>query len=150
MIITQEISLENFEFWSGGKDSADKLTHQDFETIEAMLEDLYPDGMSDTMVNDFFWFEFDTIAQWLGYENEEDFDRKRDPDYVDPDERKESIRERVIDAVVDEIPDVYEDDLDDWLDDNWDEDSNDDEAVTELIGYVRDLYNENEDSEDDD
>lgn len=35
--------------------------------IEEILEDLYPDGMDETAVNDLFWFDNDTIAEWLGY-----------------------------------------------------------------------------------
>ena len=42
--------------------------------------------MTDTQVNDYFWFSFDDIAQYLGYKDEEDFDRKRDPNYIDDDD----------------------------------------------------------------
>lgn len=86
MKVISEISLRDFEFWSGGADRAEKCTEDDFDSIEEMFEELYPEGMADTEINDFFWFNFDTIAQHLGYEDEEDFDRKRDPDYIDDDE----------------------------------------------------------------
>lgn len=67
-----EDSLSNFEFWSGAKRGADLLTTEQFDTVESMMEDAEPgDGWSDTAINDFFWFEFDTIAQWLGYADEE-------------------------------------------------------------------------------
>lgn len=36
------------------------------------MEELYPDGMEEIEVNDFFWFAGDTIAQALGYEDEDD------------------------------------------------------------------------------
>lgn len=86
MKIWEEKSLKDFEFWSGAKDSAALLTDEDFDQIEAEFESLYPDGMEDTQINDWFWFEFDTIAQMLGYESEEDMERKRDPYYVDDDD----------------------------------------------------------------
>ena len=35
---------------------------------------LYPDGMTDTQVNDLFWFEEDFIAQILGYRNWEELE----------------------------------------------------------------------------
>jgi hypothetical protein len=70
-----EESLTNFDFWSGGKDRADKLTYAELETIEAILEDLYPDGMDMTQINDLFWFEFKTIAEWLGLTEDEILDR---------------------------------------------------------------------------
>ena len=72
MKLHKEESLSNFEFWSGAKDTAKYLTDGEFATIESMLEDIYPDGMSETQLNDFFWFESDTIAEWLGYSDFEE------------------------------------------------------------------------------
>lgn len=67
-----EDSLSNFQFWSGGKDRADLLTSEQLDTVEQMMEEIEPaDGWSDTAINDFFWFEFDTICEWLGYADEE-------------------------------------------------------------------------------
>ena len=67
MKIYQEMSLQNFEFWSGARWTAEKLTPEELDTIEEMLEDIYPEGMDETTINDIFWFEEDTIAEWLGY-----------------------------------------------------------------------------------
>lgn len=72
MKIYTEQSLKDFEFWSGARDRAKYLTDDQFDTIEAILEDVYPDGMTDTEINDFFWFEEDTIADWLGYNSFEE------------------------------------------------------------------------------
>ena len=72
MTIIKEERLENFEFWSGARYLAENLTSEEFDTIEELLEELYPDGMEEIEVNDFFWFEGDTIAQALGYEDEDD------------------------------------------------------------------------------
>ncbi len=72
MIITQETSLENFEFWGGAKDLADNLTHKELELVESCLEDAYPEGMTDAALNDIFAYEGDMIAEWIGYEKEED------------------------------------------------------------------------------
>lgn len=67
-----EDSLSNFHFWSGAEDRAAMLTDDQFEVVEQNMEECAPaDGWSDTAINDFFWFEFDTIAQWLGYKDEE-------------------------------------------------------------------------------
>ena len=71
MKIYSETSLNNFEFWSGAKDTIKYLTESELDTIESYLEELYPEGMTDTELNDFMWFEDDTIAEWLGYN---DFD----------------------------------------------------------------------------
>lgn len=76
MKIYKEESLRNFEFWSGGYDTAKYLTADELDEIEAMLEEMYPEGMSETAINDLFWFEADTIAEWLGYTDfEEIMDR---------------------------------------------------------------------------
>lgn len=67
MKVYSETSLQNFGFWSGARDTANELTGQELDTIEAELEALYPDGMEDTAINDIFWFEEDWIAEMLGY-----------------------------------------------------------------------------------
>lgn len=66
MRIYTEQSLANFEFWSGAKSNADMLSVEQLEQVEAMLEDCYPDGVDETTVNDLFWFEFETVLDWLG------------------------------------------------------------------------------------
>jgi Na+-transporting NADH:ubiquinone oxidoreductase subunit NqrF len=75
MKLYKEESLSRFEFWSGAKDRAEKLTDQEFDQIESMLNELYPDGMDETQLNDFFWFDFETIAEWLGTTEEEILER---------------------------------------------------------------------------
>lgn len=40
--------------------------------LENMLEDCYPEGMSETELNDFIWFEEDTWRDWLDMEEEEE------------------------------------------------------------------------------
>ena len=72
MKIYSEKSLKDFEFWSGAKDTVKYLTEDEINQIENILEDCFPEGMSDTEINDFFWFEDDTIAEWLGYSSFED------------------------------------------------------------------------------
>ena len=72
MKVYAETSLTDFEFWSGAKDTVKYLTDEELEQIETILEELYPDGIDETTVNDIFWFEDDTIAEWLGYNNFEE------------------------------------------------------------------------------
>jgi hypothetical protein len=68
MKIYSESSLGGFDFWSGAKDNAEKLTVKELDQIESILEDIYPDGMTDTEVNDLFWFDFETVVDWIGKE----------------------------------------------------------------------------------
>ena len=72
MKIYSEKSLRNFEFWSGAKENANELTGAQLDEVETILEDLYPEGMDETQINDLFWFEFDTIKEWLNITDEEE------------------------------------------------------------------------------
>lgn len=84
MKIYKEQRLADFEFWSGGYDRAKHLTEEDFDLIEPHLEEIAPEeGYSDTHINDLFWFDFDFIAQILGYEDEEDFFKNLEQDEDD-------------------------------------------------------------------
>lgn len=80
MKIYEEKSLKDFEFWSGAKDRVKYLTDDELDQIEAILEDSYPEGMSETEINDFFWFEEDTIADWLGYADFEELMHRDEED----------------------------------------------------------------------
>lgn len=64
-----ESSLERFEAWSGGKDTLDVLIKKgDCEQLESIMEDMWSEKIpTETDINDFLWFERDTIAEWLGY-----------------------------------------------------------------------------------
>ena len=72
MKVYSEINLRDFEFWSRAKDNAETLTSEQLDIVESILEDAYPDGMDETKINDFFWFDFDTIREWLGIEEEDE------------------------------------------------------------------------------
>lgn len=74
MIITQEISLKDFEFWGNAIENAKKLTDEELEQVDNILsgqEELW----NATELNDLFWFQFATVCDWLGldydYENDE-------------------------------------------------------------------------------
>ena len=69
MKITTDQSLSNFNFWSDAKENAEELTFSQLNEVECILEDLYPDGIDETHLNDIFRFDFDTIKEWLGINN---------------------------------------------------------------------------------
>ena len=66
MKVISDISLKNFEFWSGGKDTAEDLTDEQFDRIECELENEYPDGITDSELNDLFWFDREYIYKVAG------------------------------------------------------------------------------------
>ena len=71
MKITSEMSLKNFKAWSGAKDTLNKLIELDkCNDLEFILDDLYPNGLTDTQLNDILWFENEWIYETLGIEEE--------------------------------------------------------------------------------
>lgn len=78
MKIYTEKNLRDFEFWSGAKDIVKYLTPCELDQIESILKKCYPEGMDETAINDLFWFEEDTIAEWLGYNSFEDIIKEQD------------------------------------------------------------------------
>ena len=68
MTIKTEQSLRNFEFWCSARTNAGLLTDEELDRIEAELEDLYPDGMTDTEINDLFGFDFEYVCELIGLE----------------------------------------------------------------------------------
>lgn len=69
--VLKVVSPETFEFWSGGKDTVEELTFDELATVFDMFFECWDGYPTETDVNDFFWFERDTIADWLGFN---DFD----------------------------------------------------------------------------
>ena len=69
MEVYKEMNLRDFEFWSGAKSNAETLTDEQLDMVESILEDAFPDGLDETQINDIFWFDFDTISEWLGIED---------------------------------------------------------------------------------
>lgn len=88
MKIYSETSLSNFEFWSGAKDNALKLTIEQLDEVESILEDMYPDGVDETTINDLFWFDFDEVCDLLGISDDEEEDEDEDDDTFGHDEEE--------------------------------------------------------------
>ena len=72
MLVQYEINEYNIfnELWSGGRDTLDNLTVNEVAQILDMIDTGEPKDL--TELNDFFWFERDLIAEWLGYSNYEE------------------------------------------------------------------------------
>lgn len=77
MVIKTEISLKDFEFWSGAKSNAELLTPDELDLIDEYLQDISNEPLSKTEVNDFMWFETETIADWLEYSSWEELFNER-------------------------------------------------------------------------
>jgi hypothetical protein len=71
MNISKELTLTNFDFWSGAKDHS--FTYTELNEIESQLEELYPDGCEETHINDLFWFEEEFLCECIGVDFNEDY-----------------------------------------------------------------------------
>lgn len=72
MKISYELELANFNAWSGATNTLNKLIELDkTEELEEILNDLYPEGLTETELNDLLWFEPEWIFETLGIEEEE-------------------------------------------------------------------------------
>lgn len=73
MIVYREVEGKgDFEFWSGAVDTVDKLSDEEFDEVLNLLDEANPEGMSETELNDFFWFETETISSWIGRNIDDD------------------------------------------------------------------------------
>ena len=71
MTITYELDLNSFEAWSGAKETLERIQCEGkCAELENILEELYPDGMTETELNDLLWFEPETVYEWLGIRSE--------------------------------------------------------------------------------
>ena len=134
MIVRCEISLENFEAWSGGKDTLDCLSHSDCERLETNLEELYPDGMTDTELNDFLWFERDQIAELLGY---------RDTDAMFNGD-SDSWEEHYNNILQEEFPNEDEDLIAEFVSDEVCDNTSDDDVIKDFKNWLKDRKNNEE------
>ena len=77
MTITYELDLNSFEAWSGAKDTLDRIQREGKCTeLENVLEELYPDGMTETELNDLLWFDSESVYEWLGIRSEEQIEKE--------------------------------------------------------------------------
>ena len=77
MTITYELDLNSFEAWSGAKDTLDRIQREGkCSLLEQILEDIYPDGMTETELNDLLWFDSESVYEWLGIRSEEQIEKE--------------------------------------------------------------------------
>ena len=73
MTITIEKKLRDFDFWSGAADNAAKLTCNELDMLEILLEEenMDIDPWTETEINDLMWFDFENVCARLGLDYEE-------------------------------------------------------------------------------
>ena len=77
-IDTKDELLE-LDLAQGAVDTIEELTDSEVETILSMVEcGDNEEDITDSYISDFFWFERDLIAEWLGYDSFEDIMNRED------------------------------------------------------------------------
>lgn len=73
MKIYRELDLTRFEPWSGAVDTYNTICNAGkLDDLEFLLEELYPDGIEETQLNDLLWFESEWLLESLGISEEEE------------------------------------------------------------------------------
>ena len=73
MKIISEISLRDFESWSGATETKNIIIQAGKEEeFEELIEELFPNGVSATELNDCLWFDQEYVLNTLGIDNSED------------------------------------------------------------------------------
>ena len=83
-MLTSDFST--YKPWSGAIDTYSRIEDEGkLDELEAILEDMYPNGISVTALNDLLWMEKDCVFNWLGIRDDEDED----------DELNESFKKKI-------------------------------------------------------
>ena len=70
-VTNNNLSLRNFDAWAGARDTKDLIIgNNKVDEFDFLIEELYPDGLTETKLNDILWFEEDWICETLGIDNE--------------------------------------------------------------------------------
>jgi hypothetical protein len=67
----ENMRLADFDAWQGAKDTKETILNEHKgEEFDSLIEELYPDGLSETQLNDILWFESDWLYENLGISEE--------------------------------------------------------------------------------
>ena len=109
MTITYELDLNSFEAWSGAKETLERIQREGkCAELENVLEELYPDGMTETELNDLLWFDSESVYEWLGIRSEEQIEKEIE-------EAEEELEEKLSDLEFDLDDDLTEEERKDII-----------------------------------
>lgn len=125
MIITQDINLNDFEFWGPASSNVTALTADQLDELTDLMADEYPDGLTATQLNDIFAYSFEDILAMLDLEY-----------FQDELVTSSDIEELSSEELCDEFASEYEDEL--WSRCNVDFDADDFDTYPDLETYMVD------------
>jgi hypothetical protein len=72
MKINKKLGLREFKTWSGATETKEVIIEEGKEEeFEELIEELYPNGINETQLNDLLWFEEEWLFESLGIDPEE-------------------------------------------------------------------------------
>lgn len=91
MIITTEINPHDFKFWSGAAEWFAKIPASKWDEFDSFIEEVFPEGCTDTELNDLLWFEPEFVFNSIGLDidgNPIDEDDNSDDDEDDSEDEE--------------------------------------------------------------
>ena len=109
MTITYELDLNSLQAWSGAKETLERIQREGkCGLLEQILEDTYPDGMTETELNDLLWFDSESVYEWLGIRSEAQIEKEIE-------EAEEELEEKLSDLEFDLDDDLTEEERKDII-----------------------------------
>ena len=69
----ENATLVNFNAWSGAVETKERIINEGkAEQFDSLIEELYPEGLSETSLNDLLWFDDEWIFEMLGITEDQD------------------------------------------------------------------------------
>lgn len=76
--------LSDYKPWSGAKETWKRIEEENkIEELDSLLDELYPEGLTMTELNDILWFESDWIYEMLDIKEESDEDEDEEIEEVE-------------------------------------------------------------------
>ena len=73
MKIVNEITIANFKAWEGAVETVEVIVEHDMvEEFDMLMEEIYPEGLTPTELNDLLWFDSQWVYEALGMQVEEE------------------------------------------------------------------------------
>ncbi len=84
MLVTREISADCFEGWCGAEDTLRVIISKGkIDAFDNLIEELYPDGIDETTLNDILRFDYEWLFETLGINEDEEDEEDSDEDEED-------------------------------------------------------------------
>lgn len=71
MKLYYDFDIESFEAWSGAKDTQQAIIDAGkVAEFNALIDDIFPEGCTETTMNDYLWFDSESIFEMLGLDED--------------------------------------------------------------------------------